>query len=139
MIHVFQLLRIIMSFVYISIFSRFFRVWLLLKCVYLIYAFSQRISFLFLIVIFSVLIIQFKLRIEYFFIKVNQINKSFYENELNTAFLIFVDVIHVIKKKILVLFKRHVKETYTFFFWHFLNLLITYAGFDCSNDDRLFI
>lgn len=116
MTRIFQLLCIIMSFVYISILSRFFRVRLLLRCVYLIYVFSREILFLFLIVVFFVLIIQFKLWIKYFFIKISQINEFSHENKLNIAFLTFVDIIHIIeKKKILVLLKRYVEKTRIFF------------------------
>jgi len=114
MARVFQLLRIILPFAYVSILSRFLRVWLLLRCVYLIYAFSRGVSFLLLIIVFSVLIIQFRFRIGYSSAKVSQINEPSHENGLNTASLAFVYVMHVIEeKKVLALLIRQVEGTCT--------------------------
>ena len=124
MTRVFQLLCINMLFAYISILSRFLRVELFLRYVYLIYVFSRKILFLLLTIVFSILIIQFRSQIEYFSIKVNQMNKSSHENKLNIASLTFVDVIYIIKKKkVLALLKRHIEETYIFSFLIFFKFV----------------
>ena len=114
MVRVSQLFRIILPFAYVSILSRFLRVWLLLRYVCLIYAFSRGVSFLLLIAVFSVLIIQFRFRIAYPFAKVSQINGLRNENRLNTAPLTFVYFMHVIEeKKVLALLIRQVEWTCT--------------------------